>query len=144
MKNKSWLFIIMIAILASCSPAVNTHESKKEELYSIWWRLKTVNGFAFPTGEKIPTPYLEFNHSNVSGNMLCNIINGTYTTDAPNKMSISAIATTRKACIDSTFEIFDRQYQNQLARINRWKLEAKTLYLYENNDLKFTYYPEYK
>ena len=136
MKFRFLTFILLsitIAGIYSCSPKLNV-KSDTDKLLENFWRMRVVKGQTIPVDTGIVKPYIDFNLSNFSTYLICNIVNGTYSLGERNKISFSIGNPVQRHCSSPEYRNFDIEVKSILNRVNSWKIENNELILLTNDE----------
>lgn len=139
-------FVVLLSLFTtSCTETKHLYDADNSALFGKWWRLKYVKGVTIPTGAEVPTPYIEFNKSNIGGNFICNIIeSSTYFAHEQGKMTITDVTMNPKQCANPDYNKFDQDYRQKLLQVTGWAIENNDLILYAGKEKLLAYYPESK
>lgn len=123
--------------------ASGNEDSNAIELEDKKWILVSIAGKPLPKVEK--TPFLVFNKKEASagGDTGCNSFGGSYKTEG-NKIIITEIISTMRACIEDERMSVEREFLEGLRKANRYEIKAETLSLYEGEKLLLTFNAESK
>ena len=138
MKKTLMLTVGMVAVigLSACSTSRTTSPDSTQqgsmnnttELQAYHWTLSRVvagdqTAASVPiTGDHKPL-VLDFSSQRVSVGGLCNQLNGSYTVEGE-RISISSMAGTLKACTDSQLMSYERDVGQQLPTVTHWQLDS--------------------
>ena len=116
----------------------NNGNSNTTNLENSKWVLTSIAGKKLPEAE--PTPFLVFNkkESSAGGNSGCNEYGGKYKTEG-DKISITKIISTMRACIEDDRMNTERELLDGLKQTNRFEIKVNKLNLYKNKRLLLTF-----
>lgn len=122
----SLLILAAALILAACTTG-GAHDDLVDRDWSLTW----VTGFdAIPTGAATPT--IRFgNDRRVRGNTGCNIATGSYTVEE-DRLMVSALVTTRRACLEPRGNELERAYVRGVEATRRYSIEGGELELLDD------------
>lgn len=92
------------------------------------WMLTWIEGF-----DTLPvTPTIRFGSDRrLSGNTGCNIASASYTVDE-DRLTISALITTRRACVEQRANDLERAYVRAVEATRRYRIEGGELHLLDD------------
>jgi heat shock protein HslJ len=124
----SLLLLATTLVLAAC-----TTGGAHDQLVERDWRLTWIEGFdTIPSGAATPT--IRFGSDRrVHGNTGCNIANGSYTVEE-DRLTVSALAMTRRACLDERGNELERAYVRAVEGTRRYRIEGGELQLLDDAD----------
>lgn len=140
MKKILALTIGMVAVigLAACSTPQPTSPTSAQQgsmnsttaLQAYHWMLSTVTAqdqppAAAPTVGGGKPLILDFSNQRVSVNGLCNLLSGSYTL-AGDRMDVSQIVSTLKACPDSQLMRYEQDIGQRLPTVSNWNVDTST------------------
>ena len=119
--------LIAAALLAACQTTSGTNA---QAALAGDWRLLDVNGTPV-VGDSTNRPTLRFeaDSGRVGGNFGCNRGGGSFTIGADGSLRFSAIAMTRRACIDERMNVQETALAAALGATDGYRLSADTLEL---------------
>ncbi len=118
-----------LVLLDSSGKALLTYDKGLASLAGTSWTATGVNNGkgAVATSTTTETVTAAFGtDGSISGNSGCNTYNGTYEVSAPNRISITGVATTRKACPEDLMTL-ESQYLAALAASTNFVISGSTL-----------------
>lgn len=97
---KNWLFLSVLALLASCSPGKTATEAPEtKDLAGTRWVLIQLNSHPVKVAVNGTVPWLRFeDKEKFSGHGGCNSISGTYLLEGNGSMTIREVMATKRAC----------------------------------------------
>lgn len=119
------------------------NDSDETRLEDKRWTLAAIAEKPLPKLEK--TPFLVFDKQKQSagGDTGCNSFGGSYKTQA-NKISVTEIISTMRACIEAERMNIEREFLGGLQKTNRFEVKAGKLNLYEGDKLLLTFNAQVK
>lgn len=121
-------FLILTCILAlngcSTTPGASALDDRE-------WKLTWVAGISSMPGGAAPT--IRFgSDGRLAGNSGCNSAGATYTAEG-DRLTIGAIMSTKRACIEAARNELERAYLDALGRTRRFRVTANELELLDEN-----------
>lgn len=125
-------------VIAGCATTGNHTGTHSTPLENTEWQLTQLNGKAI-TGESIPTLTLSSDENRAYGYNGCNRYFGEYRING-NKLELGRVASTMMACMDSM--ALEREFMDALNSASIYKLNGKTLELYQGDTLQLRFQPK--
>lgn len=121
------LMILILATTLGC-----TMPTANEELRNRDWSLVWIEGFAtLPAG--VQTPTIRFGtDGRLTGNTACNQAGAGYTVDG-NNLTIDALISTKRACIDAQGNALERAYLQAVDGTEAYRITNGELELLDSN-----------
>lgn len=120
------LTLAALLVMTGCTTGAATGELTGRE-----WKLVWVDEFStMPSG--VATPTLSFgSDGRLTGNTGCNSASASYTVDG-DRLSISALITTKRACIESAGQQLEQAYIRAIEATRRYRIEGGELQLLDD------------
>lgn len=120
------LTLAAMLVVTGCTTGAGSGELAGRE-----WKLVWVDGFStMPSG--VATPTLTFGtDGRLSGNTGCNSASASYTVEG-DRLSISALITTKRACIESAGQELEQAYVRAIEATRRYRIEGGELQLLDD------------
>lgn len=122
-------FIIVVIMLLGCTSTKKSQTTPDASLAETYWKLVEVQGKQVQPPEanrREAHMILKTGNGRVNGYSGCNVFNGSYTVNDPNRISFSKIATTQMACNDMDTE---SAFLNVLEMVDGYYIKGDTLQL---------------
>ena len=115
MSRTVWLLVATLALLlTACGGSSGTHDIKGTS-----WTVSTIGGQTTVPGAE---PTIAFGRDGtISGSTGCNTYSGTYTVDG-DKLAVSQLAMTRKACADPAVNTQEAAVTTALTGATSWSI----------------------
>lgn len=124
--------MILIVAAALMIPGCTMSTAQHEELREREWKLASIEGFqTMPSGVANPTIFFA-NDGRLRGNTGCNTAGATYTTEG-DRLTIEAMFTTKRACVDPNGGELERRYLEAVEATRRFRIESGGLQLIDND-----------
>ncbi|HEV7767605.1 MAG TPA: META domain-containing protein [Thermoanaerobaculia bacterium] len=124
--------MILIVAAALMIPGCTMSTAQHEELREREWKLVSIEGFAtMPSGVANPTIFFA-NDGRLRGNTGCNTAGAAYTTEG-DRLTIDAMFTTKRACVDPNGGELERRYIEAVEATRRFAIEGGELQLIDGD-----------
>jgi len=131
------LSISLLFLVVGCSTTKNTASQKKALMHN--WVLQTKDG-KDKMGCNIKKPLnMTFSEKGVNGYSGCNNYFGPFKIGKNHHIKLGPLASTMMACIGEDCGKVEVGFIRNLAVVNKYKITASFLYLYQDNQLLMTF-----
>ena len=114
MTRTLWLVVATLALVLAACGSSGSHDIKGTS-----WTVSTIGGKAVVAGAE---PTVSFgSDGTISGSTGCNTYSGTYTVDG-DKLTVSALAMTKKACADPAVNVQEAAVTAALSGATNWSI----------------------
>lgn len=124
--------ITLVLTCGCCKTSKNNTKSGKYPLVNTKWMLVAIEGEEISTDYAL-RPFIQFDTANnITGNLGCNTMFGTYSINKKHKMTVGDINSTKRLCQQMTVE---RMFTKALRReINHYEIKDDQLILSSDNE----------
>ncbi|WP_196889376.1 META domain-containing protein [Aureivirga sp. CE67] len=124
---KKWIFLVLIAIVASCKCAKKNDVALLNDI----WVFENIEDKEVPKGlEQAPRIEFDLKESMIFGNDSCNSLFGKINVNE-NQLSISDLGSTKMACREN--QQLAQSVHEILGEVESYKIKDLKLYLYDQN-----------
>jgi heat shock protein HslJ len=126
------LIAILVLTCSCCKTSKKNVKNEKYPLIGTQWLLESIEGEEIGTDYAL-RPFIKFDTaSNITGNLGCNSLHGTYEVQKKHKMTISYVGSTKRLCQQMSVE---RNFIKALkSDINKYEIKGDELILYAENE----------
>jgi len=101
------------------------------------WMLEAIDGVAVPKIARTAFVVFDKEKQSAGGDSSCNLFGGSYTV-AGDKLKITDVVSTMRACIEDDRMKIEREFLDALQKTNRYEIVREKLMLYQNKRLLLT------
>lgn len=132
-----WMGVCLLILATSCGTTKNA-ALEKEALYHNWVLL--TKGGKDQMGCNVKKPLnIAFTEKGVNGYSGCNNFFGPFKTSKNHHVKLGPLASTMMACVGEDCGKVEVGYIRNLDLVNKYKITADHLYLYQDNQLLLTF-----